>query len=106
MNPTAALVAHLDYLRLDYVSEHYEGLAKEATAKNWTPVNYLQRLLEGDCLCREQRALERRIRAARFPVITTVDQRHPRLGFTVSSRIIPTKRSCRVLGQSPARQVF
>ena len=74
MNPTAALAAHLDYLRLDHVSEHYEGLAKEAAAQNWTPVDYLQRLLEGECLCRQQRALERRIRAARFPVIKTVDQ--------------------------------
>ncbi len=74
MNPTAALPAHLDYLRLAHVAENYESLAKEAAAKNWSHVDYLQRLLEGECLCRQQRALERRVRAARFPMIKTLDQ--------------------------------
>ena len=36
-------------------------------------MDYLQRLLEGECLCRQQRALERRIRAARFPVVKSLD---------------------------------
>jgi DNA replication protein DnaC len=38
------------------------------------PHQYLQRLLEGECSRREERALERRIRAARFPVTKTLDQ--------------------------------
>jgi DNA replication protein DnaC len=74
MNPTAALAVHLDYLRLAQVSEDYERLAKAAAQENWSHLDYLQRLLEGECLCRQQRALERRIRAARFPVVRTLDQ--------------------------------
>ena len=70
----ATLPAHLEYLRLADVAANYEKLAKEAAAKNWTHVEYLQRLLEGECSRREERALERRIRAARFPVTKTLDQ--------------------------------
>jgi len=68
------LAAHLDYLRLIHVAANYEALATEAATRNWTHVEYLQRLLEGECLRREQRALERRIHAARFPVVKTLDQ--------------------------------
>ena len=49
-------------------------LAADAAAKGWTHVEYLRRLLEGECRARQQRAIERRVRAARFPVVKTMDQ--------------------------------
>src|ERR1035438_5605362 len=38
------------------------------------PHQYLQRLLEGECSRREERALERRIRAARLPAAQNLGQ--------------------------------
>jgi DNA replication protein DnaC len=71
MNP---LVTYLDYLRLNYVTDNYESLAKQAAEKRWPYADYLQRLLEGEYQRRQQRALERRVHAARFPVLKTLDR--------------------------------
>jgi DNA replication protein DnaC len=71
MNP---LLTYLDYLHLGYLTENYEPLAKQAAEKRLSHVDYLQRLLEGEYQRRQQRALERRIHAARFPVLKTLDR--------------------------------
>jgi DNA replication protein DnaC len=70
----STLASHLDYLRLGQVAENYEEMAKQAASKNWSHVEYLQRLLDCEYQYRQQRALERRIRAARFPLVKTLDQ--------------------------------
>ena len=72
MNPV--LQEHLAYLKLADIAAQFEPLAADAAAKGWTHVEYLRRLLEGECRARQQRAIERRVRAARFPVIKTLDQ--------------------------------
>lgn len=72
MNPL--IQEHLAYLKLADIQAHYEPLATEATAKRWAHVEYLQRLLEGEYRARQGRAIERRVREARFPVIKTLDQ--------------------------------
>lgn len=71
MNPIAT---YLDYLRLAYVAENYEPLAKQAAEKRLPHAEYLQRLLEGEYQRRQQRAMERRVHAARFPVLKTLDR--------------------------------
>ncbi len=63
----------LPYLKLVFVREHYEPLAKEAAQASLGHVDYLARLVEGETLERQQRSTQRRIRAARFPVIKTLD---------------------------------
>ena len=72
MNPI--IQEHLDYLKLADVAAQFEPLATEAMAKRWSHVEYLQRLLEGECRARQQRAIERRVQAARFPVVKTLDK--------------------------------
>jgi len=72
MNPI--LQEHLTYLKLADIAAQCEALAADAAAKGWTHVDYLRRLLEGECRARQQRAIERRVEAARFPVIKTLDQ--------------------------------
>jgi DNA replication protein DnaC len=75
MNPEATqLQTHLTQLKLGYVREHYERLAAEAAQHQWTPVEYLRRLLEGEALQQQDRTVQRRIAAARFPLIKTLDQ--------------------------------
>jgi len=75
MNPTSpVLLEHLAYLKLADIAAQFEPLATDAAAKGWSHVDYLRRLLEGECRARQQRAVERRVLAARFPVIKTLDQ--------------------------------
>jgi len=68
-----SLPGHLAYLKLHFVREHYESLAKEAAEAHWGHVDYLAGLIEGEALERRQRSIERRIRQARFPVVKTLD---------------------------------
>lgn len=65
---------HLRYLKLAYISEHYEPLAKTAAQKQWTHVNYLSELAAAEANLRKDRATKRRIRTARFPQIKTLEQ--------------------------------
>src|SRR5260370_28843859 len=68
------LVSCLIYLKLSYFREYHQSLAKEALEKNWTQLDFLSRLAEGEALRRKDRATQRRIQAARFPVIKTLEQ--------------------------------
>jgi DNA replication protein DnaC len=68
------LASDLLYLKLSYFQEHHQVLAKETVEKNWTPSDFLGRLAEGEALRRKDRATQRRIQAARFPVIKTLEQ--------------------------------
>lgn len=63
----------LTYLKLPFMREHFEPLAKEATQARRGHVDYLAGLVEGEALDRQQRAIGRRIRLARFPVIKTLE---------------------------------
>ena len=67
------LPEYLDYLKLVFVREHYEPLAKEAATAHWGHVDYLASLMEGEALERQQRSIQRRIRQARFPVVKTLE---------------------------------
>jgi DNA replication protein DnaC len=64
----------LSYLKLAYIRENYESLAKQAAQKQWTHVNYLTELATAEANLRRDRATKRRTRAARFPQIKTLEQ--------------------------------
>ena len=64
----------LGSLRLLTVQEHYAARASEAAQKQWTHVDYLARLIDGEAQRRQELAIQRRIAAARFPCIKTLDQ--------------------------------
>jgi DNA replication protein DnaC len=68
------LVSYLLYLRLSFFREYHQSLAKEAVEKNWTQLDFLNRLVEGEALRRKDRATQRRVQGARFPVIKTLEQ--------------------------------
>jgi DNA replication protein DnaC len=65
---------YLQELKLAFVAQHYGELAQQAAHKQWSHVDYLTQLLEGEALLRRDRATQNRIRTARFPVIKTLDQ--------------------------------
>ena len=73
-DPQAQLRSHLATLQLHHIREHFEASAGQAATNGISHVEYLARLIEGEAHRRETRSIERRIQAARFPVIKTLDQ--------------------------------
>ena len=69
----AALGPHLDTLRLPFIKEHCQPLAAAAAKKSLTHLDYLTQLIEGEAALHADRAVARRIQAARFPVIKTLE---------------------------------
>ena len=75
MNATETrLNEQLTALRLLSVQEHYAALAGEAAQQQWPHVDYLARLVDSEAHRRQQLAIERRVAAARFPCLKTLDQ--------------------------------
>jgi len=64
---------NLQALKLPWMREHYESLHTEALKKQTGPLEYLDELLCGEAGARRERTVERRIKAARFPVIKTME---------------------------------
>ena len=64
----------LQFLKLPFILEHFEELAQKAGAEQWSHVEYLARLIEGEAALRQDRARQRRIKQARFPVLKTMQQ--------------------------------
>lgn len=72
--PPSLLAHHLEQLKLHFLMAHYAELAQQCAQHNWDHVEYLRRLIEGEFTQRRQRILERRLKAARFPVLKTLPQ--------------------------------
>ncbi len=66
--------AHLAYLKLPGITEHYETLMQKAIHDNWSHLQFLTQMIELEATSREQRAIERKIKAARFPVMKSLQQ--------------------------------
>ena len=60
-------------LHLKQVHEQYAEVATQAAKAGLGHVDYLARLIEAESLARDQRALERRLAAAHFPVPKTLE---------------------------------
>jgi len=70
---TAELDTRLASLHLPFTREHCQLFAAKAAKNSLTHLDYLAQLIEGENAQREDRAAARRIKAARFPVIKTLD---------------------------------
>jgi len=82
-DPSDELRRQLSYLNLPFMQEHLEQLTRQAAERQWSHLEFLRRLLEGEAALRQDRARARRIRQARFPVLKTLDQ----FDFTWPARI-------------------
>jgi len=67
------LEEHLKALRLPTFLREYDKVARECAAEGADCPRYLPRLSELELLDRDRRATERRIKAAKFPVVKTLD---------------------------------
>lgn len=69
MNPNPLLETYLRQLRLPTFIEHYQTFAADAASNNLDHTRYLLALVEQEIQNRDQNRIERRIKAARFPVL-------------------------------------
>lgn len=71
--PTVLLDHYLKQLKLPTMLREYSSVAQACAKENQDHIAFLLRLAERETLDREQRAAERRIKAAKFPVLKTLD---------------------------------
>ena len=83
--PTLLLEAHLKALRLPTFLREYDKVARHCAQEGLDCPRYLFHLCELELLDREQRATERRIKAAKFPVLKSLDTFEFRAILSVSN---------------------
>ena len=71
--PQVLLAHHLKQLKLPTVLREYDKVARECARDGVDHPRYLLRLIELELIDRERRTIERRIRAARFPAVKSLD---------------------------------
>ncbi len=71
--PQVLLTHYLKSLHLPTFLREYDKVAQQCAQEGVDGIRYLLRLCELELLDRERRAVERRIRAARFPVLKSLD---------------------------------
>jgi hypothetical protein len=72
-SPQVLLEHYLKLLRLPTFGREYDKVAQQCAQEDVDHPRYLLRLCELEMLDRERRATERRIRAARFSVLKSLD---------------------------------
>ena len=68
------LIQQLTYLNLPFIQENYEDFTAQAVAKQWSHVEYLTRLIDGENAARQDRATKRRVEEAHFPLLKSLEQ--------------------------------
>ncbi len=71
--PQVLLEHHLKTLRLPTILSEYDKVARQCATEQVDYPRYLLRLTELELLDRDRRAIERRIRQAKFPVVKSLD---------------------------------
>lgn len=87
--PQLLLDHHLKTLKLPTFLRDYNKVARQCAAEGLDHVRFLARLVELEMIDRERRMIERRIRAARFPAIKSLD--------SFDFKAIPSLNKMRVL---------
>ena len=71
--PEILLTHHLKALKLPTFLREHQKLARQCAAEGMDHVRYLARLVELELIDRERRMVERRIKAAKFPAVKSLD---------------------------------
>lgn len=70
---TRLLDSQLHYLKLPVVRQHALELSRQAARDGWDHLRYLGTLINLESLARHDKASQRRLREARFPVLKTLE---------------------------------
>jgi len=73
-NKSEDLSPVLRHLNLTTIAQHYEELGREAAREGLCHVEYLRRLVQAEAAARYERSVQRRTKAARLPVLKTLEQ--------------------------------
>lgn len=87
--PKLLLAHHLKALKLPTFLREHEKLARQCASEGLDHVQFLARLVELELLDRERRMIERRIKAAKFPTVKSLD--------SFDFRVIPSLNKMQVL---------
>ena len=87
--PQLLLDHHLKTLKLPTFLREYSKVARQCAAEGLDHVQFLARLVELELIDRERRMIERRIKAARFPAVKSLD--------SFDFKAIPSLNKMRVL---------
>lgn len=68
------LLGQLKYLKLPGITDSYEATALKANKESWSHVHYLTQLIDLENNMRQEKAIERKVKAARFPFVKTMEQ--------------------------------
>jgi DNA replication protein DnaC len=71
--PQVLLAYHLKALKLPTFLREYDKVARQCAAEGVDHVRFLMRLVELEVIDRERRMIDRRIKAAKFPVVKSLD---------------------------------
>ena len=71
--PEILLAHHLKALKLPTFLREHQKLARQCAAEGMDHVRYLARLVELELIDRERRMVERRIKAAKFSTVKSLD---------------------------------
>ena len=71
--PKLLLAHHLKTLKLPTVLREFDKVAQQCAAEGLDHVQFLARLVELELIDRERRMIERRIKAAKFPAVKSLD---------------------------------
>ncbi len=71
--PEILLAHHLKALKLPTFLREHQKLARQCAAEGMDHVRYLARLVELELIDRERRMVERRIKAAKFPTVKSLE---------------------------------
>src|SRR5438270_13223484 len=85
--PKLLLAHHLKTLKLPTVLREYDKVAQQCSAEGLDHVQFLARLVELELIDRERRMIERRIKAAKFPAVKSLD--------SFDFKVIPASIRCR-----------
>ena len=71
--PQVLLAHHLKALKLPTILREYDKVARACAAEGVDYPRYLLRLVEAEFIERERRMVDRRIKAAKFPTVKSLD---------------------------------
>lgn len=74
MNQQTRLENNLEYLKLSYLRDNYKSITAESAKKEMPHMRFLISAIASEVNAKQERAAERRIKQARFPVLKTLEQ--------------------------------
>ena len=86
--PTVLLDHYLKQLKLPTMLREYKAIAAVCAREGEDHIAFLLRMVERELIDREQRAAERRLKAARFPVLKTLDTFHFKAQPTINRALV------------------